>query len=251
MLRLPRLWLALGFGIVLCFQLSCSREKTGEPAPTPTDVRFDPNVSAATIEGFLYRESGAGVRGGALFLLSDPAQAPSGSEPAAGVSMDVLNPRDESVASSQTSPDGSFFVSSLPTGPLSLRVAGDGGDLVRRFSGIPGTRLDLGFEPVISFEDAAQRVRDSALGARFSYDPSDLVLGTLQPLPTGTIVYPSVWALSDATVPAEEVIRITAPTWFFYVDPGFGERFGHAVVETRASGLPLLLPWVPNAPRSG
>ncbi len=219
----------LGFAAVvvpfLLWMSGCSEDSSDPTPPTPPgDVEFDPDVEGAVAEAFLFRTpTGPGLQGEGFILLSDPGDASDGAVPASGVALQIVDATGRTVASSQSAGDGEFRFESLPNGSLTL-VADDGARRMERsFSGIPGATIDLGYEPAISREDAIAAIRSE-------FDPTFLVLGVLQPLPSGSIVYPSDYALNGEVVPADAVIRISTPTWLFYLDPEYDARFAHGVV---------------------
>ncbi len=219
--------LGLAFTIAL-FQSGC-----GVTDPEPGgDEGFGGNIpvatatTGATVTGYVFEQPGAGKAGEAR-LVASPVDAPAGSTPVTGATITIRR-NDDPIAGGTTTADGSFRITDLPAGALLLTVtlpgsASGSDDLSIAFSGVPNTEFALGREYAVTRTDAAA----SAVGLA---GDGDLVVGTLQPLPEGTIVYPSLFAVPSVTsVPAGDAIVLNEPSYLFFVDTDPSALYGHPV----------------------
>lgn len=157
-------------------------------------------------------------------VVDDATNAPSGAWPVAGAQITIRDASGVSIATTLTAADGSFFVDQIPYG-CHVVEAGHAGtpgavELQMQFSCLNWETVSLGGRHEISRQAAI----DSVSG---TWSETDLVLGTLNPLPSGTHLRPFG---DPAIVRASGQIRVLeSPAWFFVVDHAPFQQWAHPV----------------------
>lgn len=171
--------------------------------PIDAPIAACSETTGAQVSGYL------ADNGTSTLLLAEPEDLPSGFEFLAGAQVDVLT-RDEEVLAGLTTDSGGFFtVSGLPLGLLDVR--GMGSALVQAYvTAVPGHEVRV--NPLVAVSRAA--AVDLALAGL----PNEaLVLGSMQPLPVGTPIYPKYGADDRGSRPADVTV-LDQSSWLFYVD---------------------------------
>ncbi len=174
----------------------------GDGGSTPTE---------ASLSGYVYQTN-------PVHVIDAPANAPAGSSPVNAAGVRAVNIDNTEVGSDATGADGFFAIEDLPAGYVRLEVTLPGSaspDTSLEVTAVAGARIVVGRTFTI---DRAAAV--AAAGAGVSEDA--LILGTLQPLPAGTVVE----ALRDSDV-VETLRTLSTDEWFFFVDLNPLAAFDH------------------------
>ncbi|NNE09861.1 MAG: carboxypeptidase regulatory-like domain-containing protein, partial [Gemmatimonadetes bacterium] len=167
--------------------------------------------SNASLRGYVYRTN-------PVHVVDDPVRAPEGSSPVSGADVSAYDIDGLRIGQETTTTDGEFWFENLPPGYARVEVTIPGSasaDTAFAITGVAGVEILAGRTYEID--------RAAAIGAAIAGVSEDaLVLGTLQPLPAGTVVE----ALRDSDV-VETLRTLTADEWFFLVDLDPSAAFDH------------------------
>lgn len=166
----------------------------------PQSFQTEAFQKSAGAYGFVSAGSGGGLR-----------VSQQGGGGGQGLTLQVRNLAGDVVAELQTDANGSFRLTDLPSGPLTIEL---GPNSQFSFTSIPGADLPLG--AVYPF--TRQQILATVLAQAKS---TDAVFGTLQPLPAGVTLSASA---------SDEVLQVLpADQWLFFLDPQPLARYGHPV----------------------
>jgi hypothetical protein len=185
------------------------------------------------------------VRVNPVLILDALASAPAGATPVASAHVDIRRVDGSVVATTSTDAQGHFRVPGLPPGFLTVEVRLDAQaeepDARIGFTSIAGATLELGAVHAVA--------RDEAAAVALQGAPAEaLVLGTMQPLPGGTVIQPRGRSPKDPALAR----TLSAPAYFFMIDPEPSTGLSHDLVYVfvdAGSGAVERIEGVPERPR--
>ncbi|MGC4045836.1 MAG: hypothetical protein QM758_18760 [Armatimonas sp.] len=177
------------------------------------DDSTNPTTKQGHVEGYAYLQSG-------IVVLTNSATPPAGATMLSGATITV----DGKSGSTTTDATGKFLISNVPVGQRKLHVNGTGAPILDvPLTVIGSATIQTGEFPVDRAE-ARDLVKTAAasLGTVADFQ----ILGTQQPLPTGTVIQPAL-GNDDGVDDSALTITLDAPHYLFFVDHEPGARFQH------------------------
>jgi len=235
-----------GFVVVVAGCAGGGGDGQGGLEPVTDPVVVPAVLTGATVKGFVYQ-------GDPPLIVPGPDAAPAGGVPLAGAPLRVVDLKDREVAAATTGEDGAFEVTDLPSGLLVLQVSSDApGDP-------PLASVSVTAFPLVTIAVNAQYAvtRDQAVDLALEGVPAGArVAGSLQPLPTGTVVYPRQGKLGATGPSLSDVHEVPSPEWFFFVDlypyAGFAHEVEYVFVDATSGQVTRVadVHWPPSVNHS-
>lgn len=197
--------------LLIVLLLACGGGSDNPADPDNGDGDGGSTLSNASLRGYVYQTN-------PVHVVDDPVRAPEGSSPVSGADVSAYDIDGFRIGQETTSTDGEFWFEDLPPGYARVEVTISGSavaDTTFAITGVAGVEILAGRKHVID--------RAAAIVAATAGTSEDaLILGTLQPLPAGTVVE----ALRDSEV-VETLRTLTADEWFFLIDLSPSAGFDH------------------------